>query len=149
MILSRITIFVIMFLVLVVSVSERDTGLISHAQREGPSILGSKQNESKMSTGELGPPSNGVSVNTKRYIDQLSNSSSTEIASFPINDLPSETTMNVLKGLSVLNLYKVLTSISVDDLSTLLQRLTPDQVNQILDKLPQNQKRDIQNRIAS
>lgn len=110
----------------------------------------SKQNdEPKMSTGELGPPSNGIPPNVKRYIDQLSNSSSSEIAGFPINDLSSETTMNVLKGLSVQDLYKVLKSISVDDLSTLLKRLTPDQVKEILDKLPPNQKMDIQSRIRT
>lgn len=115
--------------------------------KRGLAFNQSKQNdENKMSTGELGPPSNGISTNIKRYVDQLSNSSSSEIASFPINDLPSETTMDVLKGLSIQNLYKVLKSISVDDLSTLFQRLTPDQVNEILDKLPPNQKRDIQSR---
>lgn len=111
----------------------------------------SRQNDenSRMSTPELGPPSNGVSTNIQRYIDQLSNSTSSEIASFPINDLPSETTMSILKGLSIQNLYKVLTSISTDDLSTLLQRLPPDQINQILDKLPANQKTDVQSRVAS
>jgi MgtE intracellular N domain len=106
----------------------------------------SKQNEGKMSTGELGPPSNGIPANVKRYVDQLSNSSSSEIAGFPINDLSSETTMSVLKGLSVHNLYKVLKSIPVDDLSILLKRLTPDQVKEVLDKLPPNQKMDIQSR---
>jgi hypothetical protein len=115
----------------------------------------------KMSTIELGQPLNGIPTNVKRYVDQLSNSSSSEIANFPINDLSSEKTTNVLCGLSVQNLYKVLKSISVDDLSTLFQRLSPDQVKEILAKLPANQvkeilaklpanqKKDIQSRITS
>jgi Mg/Co/Ni transporter MgtE len=105
--------------------------------------------QSKMSSGELGRPSNGISTNVERYVDQLSKSNPTEIATFPINDLPSETAVNVLKGLSVENLYKVLRSISIDDLSMLLQRLPQDQVNEILNKLPVNQKSDIQTRITS
>jgi MgtE-like protein len=107
----------------------------------------SKQNDgAKMSTGELGPPSKGISPNVKRYVDQVSVSSSSEIADFPINDLSPETTMDLLKGLSVQNLYKVLKSISAKDLSILFQRITPDQVKEILDKLPPNQKMDIQSR---
>jgi hypothetical protein len=121
---------------------QNDEGKMSTGEL-GPPSNGIPAN---LSTGELGPPSNGIPANVKRYIDQLSNSSSSEIPGFPINDLSSETTMNVLKGLSVQNLYKVLKSISVDDLSTLLKRLTPDQVKETLDKLPPNQKMDIQSR---
>ena len=109
----------------------------------------SKLNDAnKMSSGEMGKPLNGVSTNVERYLDQLSKSSPTEIATFPINDLPSETAVNVLKGLTVENLYKVLKSISIDDLSTLLQRLPQDQVNGILNKLSDNQKSEIQTRIT-
>jgi hypothetical protein len=103
----------------------------------------------KMSSAGIGTPLNGVSANIERYVDQLSKSNATEIASFPINDLPSEIAVIVLKGLSVQNLYKVLKNISIDDLSTLLQRLPQDQVNKILAKLSVNQKSDIQTRITS
>jgi hypothetical protein len=40
MILPKTITFILAFLILVISISERDTELISHAQREGPSILG-------------------------------------------------------------------------------------------------------------
>ncbi len=109
----------------------------------------SKQSEKRMSSDELGTPINGIPTNIQRYIIQLSNSSPSEISSFPINDLSTENTVSILKGLSVKNLFKVLNSISVDDLSTLLHRLNPDLTNLILNKLSTNEKSDIQNRIKS
>jgi hypothetical protein len=117
----------------------------------------SKQNgdiETKMSSGELMSPSsslsNGTTTNLQGYINQLSNSTSDDIATFPINDLSQETIVALLKALSVQSLYKVLNSITVDDLSTLLNtNLTHEQANGILDRLPPNQKIEIQNRLVS
>jgi hypothetical protein len=110
----------------------------------------SKENGSnKMSADRMGQPLNGNPTNVERYIEQLGKSSPSQIASFPINDLPSETTIEVLEGLSAQNLYKVLKSISVDALSTLLQSFSPDQISEILNKLSPDQKMDIQSRATS
>ncbi len=129
-----------------ITINSTDNSLIDN---RAIALNKSNQNEKRMSPGELGSPSNGIPTNIQRYINQLSSSPPDEIAGFPINDLSSETTVDIMKGLSVQNLFKVLKSISVDDLSTLLHRLTPDQVNMILNRLPQNQKTDIQSRIKS
>lgn len=91
---------------------------------------------------------NGPGLVTEIIAGELSKSTPSEIANYPLDDLSSDDLLSVMNSLSTLDLIKVLNNVDIDILKV-LDNPGNQKVSEILNKLPPPERQKVLNKFTA